>query len=142
MMQMMMSFVFPFVFPFFMLSYPSAFILYWMTYNVISTIFQWRMLKAADPDKNVIKTLLGKTPAVGVDPAAATAISPDAVPPRPVLDKKKVRTLTVEAEPVSTNGHLNGTLPSEELVVAESSKDNSSKSGRSSSRRSQRRRRH
>lgn len=78
--QMMMSFIFPVMFPFFILSYPSAFTMYWMTYNVVSTVFQWRMMKAADPKKNIVKSLMGADLAV-VNPEA------DAVPARPKGDK-------------------------------------------------------
>ncbi|RYG70915.1 hypothetical protein EON80_06395, partial [bacterium] len=75
--QMIMSFLFPVMFPFFIASYPSAFTMYWMTYNAVSTFFQWRMIKAADPKKNVIKTLMGADLRAAVNPEA------DAVPARP-----------------------------------------------------------
>ncbi len=79
-MQMMMSIMMPLLFPFFLLHYPSAFTLYWMVYNVVSTIFQWRMLKAADPSMRAIKSLLGTS----TTPAVVTTLSPtDAVPARP-----------------------------------------------------------
>ena len=74
--QMIMSFVMPVMFPFFLLSYPSAFTLYWMTYNVLSTIFQWRLMKQADPTKNMLRTL------TGADLLAANPTA-DAVPARP-----------------------------------------------------------
>ncbi|RZI54983.1 MAG: membrane protein insertase YidC, partial [Pseudomonas sp.] len=66
--QMIMSFLFPVMFPFFIASYPSAFTMYWMTYNAVSTFFQWRMIKAADPKKNVIKTLMGADLRAAVNP--------------------------------------------------------------------------
>lgn len=76
--QATMGFLMPLTIPFFLHTYPSAFPLYWMTFNVLSTVFQYRMMKAADPQKNLIKTLVGKTPA----PEAASA-SVAAIPPRP-----------------------------------------------------------
>ena len=80
--QMMMTIVMPLMFPFFLKDYPSAFTWYWMVYNVVSTIFQWRMLKAADPSMRAIKSLLGQMPPVA--PSAVTSLSPsDAVPARP-----------------------------------------------------------
>ncbi|PQV63791.1 membrane protein insertase, YidC/Oxa1 family, C-terminal domain-containing protein [Abditibacterium utsteinense] len=78
--QMIMSFAMPFIFPFFIISFPAAFTMYWMTYNAVSTVFQWRMMKAADPKKNVIKTLMGSDLKV----ANSTA---DAVPARPNGEK-------------------------------------------------------
>ncbi len=96
--QMIMSFVFPFIFPFFILSYPSAFTLYWMTYNAVSTIFQWRMMKAADPHKNVIKTLMGS------DLRAATA-GADPIPSRPSLEKKALESGDKALN--GSNGHAN-----------------------------------
>ena len=80
--QMIMSFVMPVMFPFFLLSYPSAFTLYWMTYNVLSTVFQWRLMKQADPHKNMVKTLMGAD-LVAASPGDAVAAVEDAVPARP-----------------------------------------------------------
>lgn len=77
--QLIMSFMFPVIFPFFLSTYPSAFTMYWMTYNALSTVFQWRLIKAADPRKTIVKTLMGADLAP-VNPDA------DAVPERP---KKK-----------------------------------------------------
>jgi YidC/Oxa1 family membrane protein insertase len=74
MMQTMMAFMFPVFFPFVLKSYPSAFTMYWMTFNMVSTIFQWRLMKASDPDKSIIKSLMGTSDA----PATET------VPSRPV----------------------------------------------------------
>jgi YidC/Oxa1 family membrane protein insertase len=95
--QAIMSFIFPVLFPFFILTYPSAFTMYWMTYNAVSTVFQWRMMKAADPKKNIIKTLMGADLVV-INPDA------DAVPERPKGEKK-----ALEAGDSGLNGaHLNG----------------------------------
>lgn len=74
--QMIMSFMMPIMFPFFLKTWPSAFTLYWMTFNVLSTIFQYRMMKAADPTKSVVKSLLSA-------PAAPAPVLPEPVPPRP-----------------------------------------------------------
>lgn len=91
--QLIMSFLFPVMFPFFLITYPSAFTMYWMTYNALSTFFQWRMIKAADPKKDIVKTLMG------VDLRSKNPEA-DAVPERP---KGKAVNLT-KAE---TNGHVN-----------------------------------
>ena len=97
--QMIMSFVFPVMFPFFIMSYPSAFTMYWMTYNAVSTFFQWRMMKAADPKKNIIKSLMGADLRV----VNATA---DAVPSRPGSQANEPKALTNGSETsVSTNGN-------------------------------------
>ena len=57
-MQGMMSFIIPLTVPFFLKDYPSAFTLFWMMFNVVSTIFQYRMVKAHDPNHNFVKALL------------------------------------------------------------------------------------
>jgi YidC/Oxa1 family membrane protein insertase len=66
-------------------SYPSAFILYWFTYNALSTALQWRMMKASDPDKSAIKTIIGpmSAPAPALDAGGKTAGSDGAIPSRP-----------------------------------------------------------
>lgn len=99
--QMIMSFVFPVMFPFFILSFPSAFTMYWMTYNAVSTVFQWRMLKAADPKKNIVKSLMGADLAV-INPEA------DAIPPRPTDEKKAEKTSESHPLESSDEGALNG----------------------------------
>ena len=111
--QMIMSFVMPVMFPFFLISYPSAFTLYWMTYNVLSTIFQWKLMKQADPSKNMLRTL------TGADLLAANPTA-DAVPARPEKDdafspsKKEKPALTTGKSSLDldkiagSNGHLNG----------------------------------
>lgn len=80
MMQRMMSFMSP-VFALVLWSYPSAFTLYWMVYNAVSTVLQWRLMKGDDPTKQVIPTLLG------TGGAATTTISKvdpaDIIPARP-----------------------------------------------------------
>ena len=101
--QMMMSFIFPVMFPFFIKTYPAAFTMYWMTYNAVSTFFQWRMMKAADPKKNLVKSLMGGDLTVA-NPEA------DAIPPRPGSDKNKVENKAENAHPLESgeNGALNG----------------------------------
>jgi hypothetical protein len=74
--------------PFFMRFYSSAFPLYWMVYNVINTVFQYRMMKATNPEKSVIKTLVGTRAVVdsGADTSNGTAAVEavtGAVPARP-----------------------------------------------------------
>lgn len=81
-MQKMTTLMSP-LFAIFLWSYPSAFILYWITYNVLSMIFQWRMIKKSDPKKDLVKTLMGVTPEGVVASAPASA----ALPSRP-SDKK------------------------------------------------------
>jgi YidC/Oxa1 family membrane protein insertase len=119
--QMIMSFVFPFIFPFFIGTYPSAFTMYWMTYNAVSTFYQWRMLKAADPKKNVIKTLMGADLRV-TDPTA------DAIPARPGSDKSdKKGSNAVE----NVESSLDSKSPS--LVKSGDSLQNGSSNGSSNS---------
>ena len=95
--QMIMSFIFPVMFPFFIATYPSAFTMYWMTYNMVSTFFQWRMMKAADPKKNIIKSLMGADLRV----VNATA---DAVPARPGGKTPELKAVESSEPPVSSNG--------------------------------------
>ena len=111
--QMIMSFVMPFVFPFFLLSYPSAFTLYWTIYSLISAIFQWKMIKAVEPHKNLIRQLTGAD-------LMATNPTADAVPARPAREEKpilrKVEKSALQSGKSSldldkiagSNGHLNG----------------------------------
>jgi hypothetical protein len=77
-MQIMTTWVMPIMLPFFMKGFSSAFILYWMSFNIVSMFFQYWMMKKSDPDRSIIKVLLGKTDA----PAAAVEAVP-AIPPRP-----------------------------------------------------------
>jgi len=81
MMQRMMGFMSP-IFAFVLWSYPSAFTLYWMVYNAMSTVLQWRLMKGDDPTKKVIPTLLGTGGAVAptitkVDPAEIIPARPE-----------------------------------------------------------------
>jgi len=71
----LMTLFFPFVMPFFLLTWPSAFTLYWMTFNVMSTFFQYNMMKAADPSKTFLKSMTAM-PGVIVSPNAASEVIP------------------------------------------------------------------
>ena len=106
--QRMMMFMMP-LFPFFLLTYPSAFALYWMFFNITSTILQYRMMKAGDPDKRVIKSILGSPM-----PAFTVEETKDAVPPRPKEGvksaAKKAKLTTPEGQAFSESESLNGTL--------------------------------
>ena len=110
--QMIMSFMMPVLFPFFLIAYPSAFTLYWMTYNVLSTIFQWRLMKAADPNKDMLKTLMGDG-LIAVNPTAdAVPIRPGssssgaAKKEKPALESGKA---SLDLDKIAgSNGHLNG----------------------------------
>src|SRR5690606_999250 len=67
-------------------SYASAFILYWLVYNILSMIFQWRMMKKSEPEKNLVKTLMGTAqPAVALAGAPAAG---GALPSRPKSENK------------------------------------------------------
>ena len=111
--QMIMSFVMPIMFPFFLLAYPSAFTLYWTIYSLISALFQWKMIKAVEPHKNLLRQLTGAD-LIAANPDA------DAVPARPVKDDKpilrKVEKPALNSGKSSldldkiagSNGHLNG----------------------------------
>jgi YidC/Oxa1 family membrane protein insertase len=71
-------------------SYPSAFILYWLTYNLVSMVFQWRMMKKAEPTKDLVKTLLGTgTAALAVAGVGSTPSVAGALPARPKAEGGK-----------------------------------------------------
>jgi YidC/Oxa1 family membrane protein insertase len=80
-MQVMMLF-FPFVVPFFLLTWPSAFTLYWMMFNFMSMFFQYRMMKSADPTKRLWNILI-KQPLIPKITLPEGDTLGDAVPPRP-----------------------------------------------------------
>jgi len=86
MMQRMMSFMSP-VFAFVLWSYPSAFTLYWMVYNAMSTVLQWRLMKGDDPTKKVIPTLLGTGGATATTITKVDAA--DIIPARPEKNGSK-----------------------------------------------------
>ena len=115
--QMIMSFVMPVMFPFFLLAFPSALTLYWTASNILNMVFMWHSMKAADPNKNILRVLTGADLVV----ANATA---DAVPARPDKsnDKGDLSAAKPTEKPALTtgkssldldkiagsNGHLNG----------------------------------
>lgn len=119
--QMIMAFAFPVIFPLFLLTYPSAFTMYWMTYNMVSTVFQWRMMKAADPSKSFVKALMGTGLAVADG-------SNDAVPARPAkAEAKGEKPKSEKPSLVKNNGHvengvagMNGALNGSPKKAAES----------------------
>lgn len=82
--QAMMAFIMPITIPFFLWTYPSAFVLYWAMFNVVSTFFQWRLLKAGNPDRSALKAIF-ESPMAGVRAAEAAAgtSTTDALPSRP-----------------------------------------------------------
>ncbi len=122
-MQMITTFVMPIMLPFFMKGFSAAFILYWISFNIVSMIFQYRMMKATDPEKSVIKTLMGQSsmvPATGVVEKAT-----DALPPRPknaTRDKSrsssgsKVKTLAPVASSDPDLGDENSSSKTREKV--------------------------
>lgn len=112
--QRMMMFMMP-MFPFFLLHYPSAFALYWMLFNITSTILQYRMMKASDPDKRIIKSIIGSPLPMFAAPEEDKADKKNAVPPRPKDGvknnaKKAKLTLSEDSEAFEKSESLNGTL--------------------------------
>jgi YidC/Oxa1 family membrane protein insertase len=105
--QMMMSYGMPPILTLFVASFPAAFVMYWTAYNVLGTFYQWRMMKAADPSKNLLKTLIGD----GFTSQNPTA---DAVPARPAelngTGAKPVKSVKIQTKtpPASLNGKVNG----------------------------------
>jgi len=77
-MQRVMTFS-PFFFSFFVASFPSAFVMYWTVYNVLGTFYQWKLIKAADPSKTMVKALVGD----GFGFGGAAAPAEVAIAPRP-----------------------------------------------------------
>ena len=109
--QRMMMFMMP-MFPFFLLHYPSAFALYWMLFNVTSTVLQYRMMKASDPDKRVIKSIIGSPLSMFAAPEEDKSNS---VPLRPKdgvknVAKKAKLTMSDNAEAFEKSDSHNGTL--------------------------------
>jgi YidC/Oxa1 family membrane protein insertase len=114
-MQLMMLF-FPFAVPFFLLSWPSAFTLYWMTFNVMSMFFQYRMMKAADPDKRFWNTLVMQPLIPQIAVPAGSAPAAEAVPARPKsgrADGAKVEAVKTLAPTTSLTKKATGALPTE-----------------------------
>ena len=121
--QRMMMFMMP-MFPFFLLSYPSAFALYWMFFNMTSTVLQFRMMKESDPDKRVIKSILGTPSLMTSGPEVVV------VPPRPKdggAPAKKVKLAPLAEAEGSLNG--NGAAVPMKTAGQESSSSNGSSKG-------------
>ena len=119
-MQIMMTFVFPFLAPIFLLSWPSAFTLYWMMFNILSTFFQYRMMKAADPQKTFIKSLI-TMPSIDSEAADAALNEKEgksAIPARPTGEKVRPKTVALSQETgingkngADKNGVSSGEIP-------------------------------
>jgi hypothetical protein len=116
--QRMMMFMMP-MFPFFLLRYPSAFTLYWMLFNITSTILQYRMMKGYDPDKRVIKSILGTPAPMSLSDGKSQSKSENSIPPRPkdgVKSNARKARLSLPETPLDgasdedENEALNGTL--------------------------------
>ena len=113
--QVMMSFIMPLTIPLFLWTYPSAFVLYWTMFNLISTIFQWRMMKASDPDKRIMQTLLSN-PLAGLRAAPADGISSkDALPSRPSSSTRSSEKGFNGARNGKSNGAVLKTVSTKEL---------------------------
>ncbi len=111
--QGLMSFIMPLTIPLFLKDYPSAFTLYWMMFNVLSTIFQYRMIKSYDPNHNFVKALM-RSP--------FTATVEESIPSRPqtASESKALAKSTSQTQPKAfdnargslnsdkTNGKMNG----------------------------------
>lgn len=112
-------------------SYPSAFILYWLAYNLVSMFFQWRMMKKAEPEKNLVKTLMGTAPPLVANLSAGDAPSqPGALPSRPKSGKAEQPGNAAPSSEAVTSG------PSE--ATGRSEKNNRSGSGAQRARRRRR----
>lgn len=139
-MQKMTTLMSP-LFALFLWSYPSAFILYWIFYNILSMIFQWKMIKKSEPNKDLVKTLMGVTPEGVVVSTPATA----ALPARPTNNKvsgksKGGKTQVLPLESATPFEPLNGDLNGNSTNGA--AKNGTSKSGAAAgSQRARRRRR-
>jgi len=103
MMQTMMAFIFPIFFPFVLKSYPSAFTMYWMMFNVVSTTFQWRMMKAADPDKSIIKALMGTGEPLPVAAVPERPAKKDSKETKDSKESKKTASKASDAVPARTS---------------------------------------
>jgi YidC/Oxa1 family membrane protein insertase len=111
-MQTILAFVMPVTIPFFLRTYPSAFVLFWMAFNVISTFFQYRMMKATDPNRSVMKALMQplKAPATPAD---------ETIPARPGSkpDGKDAATAKNSVGEAGSNGTRNGKSRSKAKVL-------------------------
>jgi len=106
-MQRVMTFS-PFFFSFFVASFPSAFVMYWTVYNVLGTFYQWKLIKAADPSKTMMKALVGD----GFGFGGATDKAEVAIAPRPTglgsgNGNGSAKSVKIQSK---TPSSLNGTL--------------------------------
>lgn len=117
-MQIMTTFVMPIMLPFFMKGFSAAFILYWISFNIVSMIFQYRMMKSDDPTKSVIKTLVGGgliPPRITPADAAPAAVlpprpkkSPNARPVKATSRVKSLSTADLAEAAADSDGQSNG----------------------------------
>lgn len=130
-------------------SYPSAFILYWLTYNILSMFFQWNLMKKSEPEKNLVKTLMGVSQPLST--AITTESTSGALPARPNSEEKRKRSSkrgSGEDEGAETGTEKNGSekeeIPFESntaLLNATPGGEGSGRKSGSGSQRSRRRRR-
>ncbi len=114
--QLIMTFMMPIMLPFFLLAYPSAFTLYWMISNVISVFLQWRLVKASDPSKNMVRMMMGSDLVVANPNADAVPARPggangsDSKREKPALEGGKAESKKgLDLDKIAgSNGHLNG----------------------------------
>ena len=95
-MQGIMSIGMPLMIPLFLKDYPSAFTMFWMTFNVLSTILQYRMVKASDPTHNFVKAIM-RSP--------FTATVEESLPSRPQTPDEKAKSKSAIS---STENAFNG----------------------------------
>lgn len=86
--QGIMSVAMPLTIPLFLKDYPSAFTLYWMSFNILSTFFQYRMVKAHDPSHHFMTALM-RSPFV--------ATLEESLPSRPADNAREERKALPEA---------------------------------------------
>jgi YidC/Oxa1 family membrane protein insertase len=127
-MQMMMLF-FPFAVPFFLLSWPSAFTMYWMTFNILSMYFQYNMMKKADPSKRLWHQLVMQPLIPKIVTADANGTPTGAIPPRPKNDSGRVAPresgLREDAVKTLAPSSSNGSAKSKAVDATESASENS-----------------
>jgi YidC/Oxa1 family membrane protein insertase len=127
-MQLMMLF-FPFAVPFFLLSWPSAFTMYWMTFNILSMFFQYNMMKKADPSKRLWHQLVMQPLIPKIVTADANGVPAGAIPPRPKNDSRRVSVresgLREDAVKTLAPDSSNGAAKSKAVEATESADDSS-----------------
>ncbi len=125
-------------------SYPSAFILYWLAYNLVSMVYQWRMMKKAEPTKDLIKTLMGTGgPVLAVAGAGSTPSAAGALPSRPKLEGGKPKNDKSEKKAEKNEEPFDSNISALDATPGNNSSSGSVKNGaaKSGSQRARRRRR-